>query len=124
MKKAILISLCSVLLLAMAACSKKGADETTPIEQIKAAAEKMDTTQLRSMALRYKEAIAEKQTDLAAISERIKAIDPAELLGQRATQLKAELASVEKSIDALTERFKIYIDQLKAKAGDLTGLEL
>ena len=39
-------------------------------------------------------------------------------------QLKAEMDQLKKSIDDLTERFKIYYNKLKEKGGDISGLEL
>ena len=124
MKKTILFLLVGVLLLNLSGCSKKSADETMPLDQVKAEAEKMDTSQLRTMALRYKDTIAAKQSELSGISEQIKAINPAELLGEKAKQLKAQMSDIEKSVSALKERFNIYYEQLKAKAGDLSGLEI
>lgn len=124
MKKTILYFLSAVLFLIQPGCSKKGADETTPVDQVKAEAAKMDVSKLRSMALSYKDTIVAKQADLAKVADQIKAINPAELLSQKATQLKTELANIEKSINALKERFTIYYEQLKAKGGELTGLEL
>lgn len=124
MKKAISLWLAGVLLLTLSACGKKSVDITTSLDQLKAAAAKMDVSQLRTTALSYKEAIVAKQADLTKISDQVKALNPTDLLSQKATQLKAQMADIEKSISALKERFNIYYEQLKAKAGDLTGLEL
>ncbi len=128
MKKTIFLLLACMFLLTIYACAKKGAgtgvDVTTPLDQLKAAAEKMDVSQLRAKAVSYKDAIVARQPELTKISDQVKAINPAEMLSEKATQLKSQLAEVEKSISDLKERFNIYYEQLKAKAGDLTGLEL
>ena len=124
MRKTILLLLAFVLLATISACGKKSTDENTPLDQVKAAAAKMDATQLRAAALSFKDSVVAKQTQLKQISEQLMAIGPTELQSQKATQLKAELDKAEKSIMALKERFNVYYEQLKAKAGDLTGLEL
>jgi uncharacterized lipoprotein YehR (DUF1307 family) len=124
MKKVILYLLAVALCLTLPCCGKKGADETKTIDQIKAEVAKMDVAKLRSTALSYKNTIVSKQADLEKISAQLKTISPTELLGEKATQLKTQLANIEKSISALKERFEIYYDKLKEKGGDLSGLEL
>ncbi len=126
MKKTFLLLLACVLLLTISACSKKGTsvDVSATIEQIKAEAAKMDVAQLRATAVSYKDAIVAKQTELSKISDQVKALNPTEMLGQKATQLKSQMADVQKSISDLKDRFMVYYEQVKAKAGDLTGLEL
>ena len=58
-----LLVLCSLALLG---CAKK-ADESKPIGEVKAEAEKMNNEQLRSMAMQYKEAITAKKGELEKI---------------------------------------------------------
>jgi uncharacterized lipoprotein YehR (DUF1307 family) len=124
MKKAFSYLLAVALCLVLFGCGKKGADETTPIDQIKAEVAKMDVAKIRSTALSYKDAIVTKQADVAKIADQLKSIKPTELLGEKAAELKTQLSKIEKSISALKDRFEIYYDKLKEKGGDLTGLEL
>ncbi len=120
--------LCS-LMLTLAGCkSKSGSsasvDETKPIAEVKAEAEKMDVEQLRAAALNYQKAIQAKEPEVQKLAEQIKAIPLTELMGEKATTLKADMEKVSKSIAALKERMQVYVDQLKARNGDLTGLNV
>ena len=123
MKNVILYCLIGPCLFAILGCSKK-ADENKPVSEIKAEAEKLDTDGLRAKALAYKEALTAKKSEVDKLAAKIKEIPVAELLGQEAKSLKADLENLEKSLSALQERFKIYYDKLKEKGGDLTGLEI
>ncbi len=116
---------CSLVLCSMAltGCSKK-ADENKPIGEVKAEAEKMNIEELRSMALKYKDAITAKQDEIAKISAELKKIPIADMLGEEAKGLKADVDALTKSVSALKERFEIYYDKIKEKGGDLAGLTL
>jgi uncharacterized lipoprotein YehR (DUF1307 family) len=124
MKKAFSCLLAAALCLMLFGCGKKGADETKPIDQIKAEVAKMDVAKIRSTALSYKDTIVAKQADVAKVADQLKSIKPTELLGEKAAELKAQLSKIENSISALKERFQIYYEKLREKGGDLTGLEL
>ncbi|MCJ7692090.1 MAG: hypothetical protein MUO22_01575, partial [Sedimentisphaerales bacterium] len=90
MKELVRISLCGVLalcLLAFFGCGKK-ADETKPLSEVKAEAEKMNVGQLKAMALEYKDAILAKQDDVAKITAQLKEIPIANMLGEEAKGLK------------------------------------
>ena len=115
-----LLVLCS---LAMFGCGKK-ADESKPVSEVRAEAEKMDVGQLRSMAIQYKDAIMAKQDEIAKIGAELKKIPVTEMLGEKAKGLTADVDSLTKSVSALTERFQVYYDKVKEKGGDLSGLTL
>ena len=123
MKDAILCCLIGLCLFAILGCGKK-ADENKPVSEIKVEAEKLDTDGLRAKALAYKEALTAKKSEVDKLAAKIKEIPVAELLGQEAKSLKADLENLEKSLSALQERFKIYYDKLKEKGGDLKDLEI
>jgi hypothetical protein len=108
----------------MVGCGSKKADENKPMSEVKTEAEKMDAGQLRNMAVTYKEAIVAKTAEVEKITAKLKEIPVTELLGEQAKQLKANIDSVTKSIDALKARFDVYYAKLKEKSGDLSGLEL
>lgn len=115
-----LLALCSLLLFG---CGKK-ADETKPLSEVKGEAEKVNVEKLRSMAMKYKEAILGKKAELEKFSGKLKDIPVAKMLGDEAKELKAEIEAVNKSVSALKERFQVYYEKLKEKGGDLSGLEL
>ena len=110
-------------LLIVCGCGKK-ADTTKPLPEVKAEAEKMDTTQLRSMAMTYKEAIAAKAEEIKAEGLKLKDIPITELTGDKAKVINASIDELKKTVDALKERFTIYLDELKKKGGDLSGLQI
>jgi len=104
-------------------CAKK-ADEKKPISEVRAEAEKMSVDELRSMALKYKEAIMAKRADVAKITAELKEIPVTEMLGEEAKGLKADIDNLNESVSALKARFDIYYDTLKEKGGDVTGLKI
>jgi hypothetical protein len=110
-------------LLIVCGCSKK-ADTTKPIPEVKAEAEKMDASQLRDMAMKYKDALTAKMEEVKAEGAKLKDIPVTELMGDKAKQLKATIDELQKNVDALKERFNIYLDELKKKGGDLSGLSI
>jgi hypothetical protein len=122
-RNAVICCLIALCLFAILGCGKK-ADENKPISEVKAEAEKMDTDGLRAMAMSYKEALTAKKSEVDKLAAKIKDIPVAEMLGQEAKDLKADLANLEKSASAIQERFKVYYDKLKGKGGDLSGLEI
>jgi hypothetical protein len=123
MRNAVIYCLIAFCLFGILGCGKK-ADENKAISEVKAEAEKMDTEALRAMATSYKEALIAKTGEVDKLAAKIKDIPVAEMLGQEAKDLKAELANLEKSVSAIQERFKVYYDKLKEKGGDLSGLEI
>jgi hypothetical protein len=109
-------------MLTICGCGKK-ADTTKPVSEVKAEAEKMDVAQLRSMAMTYKDAIAAKTEEIKNETMKLKDLAPAELMGDKAKAINASVDELKKNFDALTERFKIYFDELKKKNGDISGLQ-
>lgn len=99
-------------------------DTEKPVAEIQAQAETMSVESLKAAALKYKEAILAKQADIAALAAKVKEIPLAEALGDEAKKLKTDLTNLETSLKALKDRFQVYYDTLKAKGGDLTGLEV
>jgi uncharacterized lipoprotein YehR (DUF1307 family) len=111
-------------MLSFAGCGGKKADETKPMSEVKAEAEKMSGADLRVMALAYKNAIVAKKAEVDKTAAKVSEIPVTELLGEEAKKLKADLENVKKSVSALSERFQVYHDKLKEKGGDTSGLEL
>ena len=117
--KFLLVLLAVVML--FAGCSKK-ADENKPLSEVKAEAEKMSVDKLKSMAMEYKDAISAKKEEIEKVTGELKNIPVAEMLGNEAKELKAEIENLTKSVSNLNERFQVYYQKLKEKGGDLTGL--
>jgi hypothetical protein len=108
--------------LALFGCRKK-ADETKPLTEVQAEAEKMDAEKLRSMALSYKDAIISKKAELERLTSELKAIPLKEMLEDNAKKLQTEINTLLNSVSALKERFHVYYTELKEKAGDLSDLD-
>ena len=123
LKKVLLCLLVFSSVLALGGCGKK-ADESKPISEVKVEADKMNVGQLKSMAVTYKNAIVAKQGEVTKVAEQLKDLGVAKALSEKAKGLKADIDSLNKSVSALNERFKIYVDKLKEKGGDLSGLEI
>ncbi len=123
MKKTLSSFILAVSLLFLAGCGKK-ADENKPISEVQTEAAKMNVQDLKAMAMNYKNAIESKKGDVEKLAAKLKDIPVAQLLGGQAKQLKADIDNLNKSVAALKERFQIYYDQLKAKGGDLSGLQI
>jgi len=116
----LLVIVCAVDLFG---CGKK-ADETKPISEVKTEAETMDAAKLRKMAAAYKDAITDKKAEIEKVAAKLKEIPVTKMLGAEAKELKGEIEQLNKSVSALTERFKIYYDKLKEKGGDTSGLQI
>ena len=125
MKTSRTIVLCSLVVcfLALAGCGKK-ADETKSVSDVKAEAETMTVEQLKAKAMEYKDAVMAKKGEIETVTAKLKEIPVAQMLGEEAKQIKAEIDALNKSVSALNERFQVYYDKLKEKGGDLAGLEL
>lgn len=123
MKKVTLGLLLAASTMALVGCGKK-ADEKKDIGRVRAEAEKMSATQLNDMATKYKDAIMAKKADVEKMAARLKEIPVAELLGEKAKQIKAEIDKLNGSISALKERFDVYYNKLKEKGGDVTALKI
>lgn len=126
MNTVIRIGLCLLIagcLLGFAGCGKK-ADTDTPVADVKAEAETMTVDQLRAKALEYKDAIVAKKADIEKLGAELKKIPLTQQLGAEAKALQADIANVNKSIAALTERFQIYYNKLKEKGGNAEGLKI
>ncbi len=115
-----LVVLCALVLFG---CGKK-ADESKPVSEVKAEADKMSVDELRSMAIKYKDAILAKQGEVEKFTGKLKDIPITEMLGTEAKELKAEIENLSSSITALKKRFQVYYDNLEEKKGDLSGLEI
>lgn len=101
---------------AFAGCGGKQADTSTPVEQIKAAAAKLDSQAIQKTIDTYKAAIAAKEAEFQKLADKIKAIPVAQMLGDEAKKLKASSEQLQTTIQALTERLQVYVDALKEKA--------
>jgi uncharacterized coiled-coil DUF342 family protein len=104
-------------------CGKK-ADEGKPMSEVQAEAAKMNVEQLKAAAMQYKNAIVAKKADIEKVAAKLKEIPITEQMGAEAKALQTDIANLDKSVAALTERFQVYYNKLKEMSGDLSGLEI
>ena len=122
-KKILLCSLSALLVLSLSGCGKK-ADESKPLSEVTAEANKMNVEQLKKTAMAYKDAITAKKADVEKLVSKLKDVPVAEMLGKEAAGLKTDIENLNNSVSALRERFQIYYDKLKEKGGDVSGLSI
>ena len=127
-RKTTLLSLLVVCCLVVFGCGKKeGAGDDTSTEnksagKLEADAGKMDADQLRAAALECKAAIEAKTAETGKLAQGlIKALSTDN--ADKREELNAQMKELRKSEEALYEQFKVYIDKLKEKGGDMSGLE-
>jgi len=101
-----------------------GIDLNAAIDDVKAAAAKMDLTQLQAKAKEYMQQITSKQGELKTLMDKFAAIPVAQKMGDEAKTLQTQIADTTGSISELTQRFKVFVDAIKEKGGDVSQLEL
>lgn len=113
-----LLLLCPLVLFG---CNQK-ADENESINKVKAEAEKMDANQLRSMAMKYKDALEAQKGEVEKLLAKLKNIPPAEMTDTKAKEITKEINKINQSMSALHEEFMIYYNKLKEKGSDTSAL--
>lgn len=102
---------------------KPAAIETIPVADIQAEAAKMTVEQLKAKAMEYKNLIVTKKAAIEQLSAKFKAIPITEQMGAEAKGLQTDIATLNKSVAALTERFKVYYNKLNEMGADLSALK-
>ena len=92
------------------------------ISDLKTEAAKMDIETLTQVAAKYRDAIVGKQASLENLMNKLKAIPVTEQLSEDAKGLTEEIKTVSEAIKPLAERLGVYIEALKAKGADVSGL--
>lgn len=100
------------------------ADQGKSITEIAAGAKEMAVENLRKMAEKYRDVIAEKQQHLMEMAQKYVDLPDAERMTAEGQVLKAGVNEITKGIDTLKKCFGIYYNALKEKAGNLTGLNI
>jgi uncharacterized protein (DUF3084 family) len=129
-----LLSLLVVCCLVFLGCSKKegnggaaptnaGTDQSNSASQAKADADKMNVEQLRAAALKCKADAEAKTAETEKLAqELIKALGTDN--ADKRKELSAQMEKLRKSEEALCEQLKVYVEKLKEKGGDVSGLSL
>ncbi len=117
------VVLIAVVMLVPGGCGSK-ADENKPMSDVKAEAETMSVEKLKATALSYKKAIEAKKPELEKITAKLKEIPLTEDLSKEAKSLKSDIEELNKSVQALKERFGVYYGKLKELKADVSDLSL
>jgi len=114
-----LLSLLAVCCLVVFGC---GTDQSNSVSKTKVDADKMDVEQLRAAALKCKADAEAKTAETEKLAqELIKALSTDN--ADKRKELNAQMEKLRKSEDALYAQLKAYIEKLKEKGGDMSGLE-
>ena len=100
------------------------ADQGKSIPEIVAGAKETAVENLRKMAEKYRDVIAEKQQQLKEMTQKYVVMPDAERITAEGQILKKGIDEIIEGIDTLKERFGVYYNALKEKAGNLTGLDI
>ena len=100
------------------------ADQGKSVPDITVGAKEMAVENLRKMAEKYRDVIVEKQEQLREMTQKYIDLPDAERITGEGQKLKEGVDEIKKGIDTLKERFEVYYNALKEKAGNLTGLDI
>jgi len=122
-KSFLLLYLLAAFVLVAAGCGKK-TDENKSVNHVQAEAGKMSVDQLHTAALECKNALMAKKGELSKLEEKVKMLTSDKIISGEGQKLTTDIQSAGKSIVELTERLKIYVDKIKEKGSDVSGLNL
>ncbi len=98
--------------------------DAIPVADIQAEASKMNVEQLKAKAMEYKDLIVAKKATIETLTAKLKEIPLTQQMGPEAKGLQTDIATLSKSVSALTERFQVYYSKLKEMGGDVSGLAI
>ncbi len=117
----LLLCLLAAFVLVAAGCGKK-TDENKSVNQVQAEASKMSVEQLRTAALECKNALMAKKGELSKLEDKVKLLTSEKIISGEGQKLTNDIQSSSQSVVNLTEQLKIYVDKIKEKGGDVSGL--
>lgn len=124
-KNATLWSLLILVSLADLGCSKKEEEDETTAKpsfytKVKTEAEQKEPDALRAELMKYKEEITAKKLELEKLKTKLQTVPFEEILEEDAKRLE----ELNRSISTLKKRYDIYLQELREKRGDTSGLEI
>ena len=100
------------------------ADEGKSVEEVTTQAKEMAADKLRQISQIYRDAIEANRQKLSEMAKQLRDTPEGERASAEARKLKAETDRIHDSIPVLIEKFEVYYNSLKEKAGNLTGLDI
>ncbi len=121
-----LLGIACALMIGLSGCGGGGAgvDESKPLAEVQAEAKNMSVDELRDMAEAYKEAIADLMPDMETLAAKFKEISPTQLMGEDAKAIRSDMQQLSEAVKSLTERFNVYLAELKQQNVDVSDLKL
>lgn len=105
--------LCFALIMMAAGCMTT--DSQSPeLDQLAAEAATMGKADLEAMVTKYKSLIAEKVNVVDSLKAKLKEIPLADMMSEKAQNLKSELSDTMSLVDQLKAKLAVYTDALKA----------
>lgn len=125
-KNATLWSLLILISLADSGCSKKE-EEVSRSEaksafyvEVKKEADQKEPDKLRIEVMKYKEEITAKKLEVEELKTKLQTVPFEEILEEDAKRLE----ELNESISALKTRYDVYLQELRNKGEDLSGLQI
>lgn len=100
------------------------ADLNLSTDEVKTKAAGYDQSTLTAYANGYKEVIAEKKEQVTSLSDQMKGLPVAEILGGKGKDIKTQLSQYTSQLSGLKERYGVYLDLLKKFGVDLSAYGL
>jgi uncharacterized lipoprotein YehR (DUF1307 family) len=126
--KSVVLFVVLVAIIVLSGCGKKGGsvsvDESKPISEIKAEADKMTVDQLREMAIKYRDAIKDKNVKVDKVMLKLRDAGAGAAMTDEFKGIKEEISALTKSMGALKQRFGVYYDKLVLSKADVSDLKL
>jgi chromosome condensin MukBEF ATPase and DNA-binding subunit MukB len=100
-----------------------GASEDKPVAEVQAEAAKMNPDQLKSAMASYQAAIDKRQAEIKGLTADLQKVPLADMMGEKAKDLRAKMEQVTQSITKLQERMQVYAAELlkRTEAGESKG---
>ena len=90
-----------------------------PIEQVKKDIAELDVENLKEKANAYKLKIDSTKQEIEKLMQKLKDIPLTEQMNQEAKEIQGEITELSAAMEALSDRFDLYLDAIKEKSGDI-----
>lgn len=123
MKTKSVLPILLTLVLCAYGCGKK-TDLHKPIEQVKAEAQTMSSSDLEKTAQAYAKEISVRKNELGKVTEELKKLSPKDLLSEKSKSIKERASRIGSEVGELTGRYDVYARKFAEKGGDLSRIKL
>ena len=122
-----LMALCFVAVVGvMVGCEEVGTEKIDlgqSVAAVKAKAANMDVAELKAMALKYKQAMKDKQVEVNKVMSEIGKVDLS-AAGKKVDKVKVDIDEIMKSVGTLKKHYDVYLGKLKELGADISDVKL